>query len=495
MKPAFEVDKKGLAKLLARRGKHFAILELIQNAFDEDVTEVLVTLAPAEKYGSWKIKVTDDCPTGFADLSHAYTLFAESKKKNDPEKRGRFNLGEKLVIALCKHATIVTTTGAIEWNGKGRRSLRRRTDGGSCFTGTMRMTKAEVDTTIATIRSVIVPRDIRLTLVVNHKWVHLDRHVRLRSFEETLPTERADEEGYLRATKRKTAVEVYEPRDDEVGTLYELGIPVVETGDTYHVNVLQKIPLNTDRDNVTPAYLKKVRTFVLNEMAYVMPREAATAPWVSEALGSKKVADEAVGAVLDHRYGDKRVIADPSDPEGTKLAVSRGYTVIQAGSFNRDQWDSVRRSGAALPAGQVTPSPKPYSDDPDAEVEKVIPEEKWTDGMRRVAAFSIALGKELMGATIQVRFVADITQPWGANYDRSLNGGRLCFNKGRLSTAWFNQDIDSGGVLRLLIHEFGHHFAGDHLSSEYHDTLCKLGAELTRLAINKPEFFEDERWS
>ena len=34
-KPAFEVDRKGLAKLLARRGKHFAVLELPQNALDE----------------------------------------------------------------------------------------------------------------------------------------------------------------------------------------------------------------------------------------------------------------------------------------------------------------------------------------------------------------------------------------------------------------------------------------------------------------------------
>jgi 3-(3-hydroxy-phenyl)propionate hydroxylase len=32
-----------------------------------------------------------------SDLTHAFTLFAESAKKGDAEKRGRFNLGEKLV--------------------------------------------------------------------------------------------------------------------------------------------------------------------------------------------------------------------------------------------------------------------------------------------------------------------------------------------------------------------------------------------------------------
>lgn len=39
------------------------------------------------------LTVVDDAPLGFANLSHAYTIFAESKKKGDPGKRGRFNMG------------------------------------------------------------------------------------------------------------------------------------------------------------------------------------------------------------------------------------------------------------------------------------------------------------------------------------------------------------------------------------------------------------------
>ena len=40
---------------------------------------------------------------------------------------------------------------------------------------------------------------------------------------------------------------------------------------------------------------------------------------------------------------------------------------------------------------------------------------------------------------------------------------------------------------RLLIHEFGHQYSGDHLSEEYHEALCRLGARLKRLALEKPE--------
>ena len=42
----FDVSKKGLAKLLQRRGRAFAILELIQNAWDEATRVLEVTLVP-----------------------------------------------------------------------------------------------------------------------------------------------------------------------------------------------------------------------------------------------------------------------------------------------------------------------------------------------------------------------------------------------------------------------------------------------------------------
>jgi hypothetical protein len=37
-------------------------------------------------------------------------------------------------------------------------------------------------------------------------------------------------------------------------------------------------------------------------------------------------------------------------------------------------------------------------------------------------------------------------------------------------------------VVRLLIHEFGHDYSGDHLSSQYHEALCRIGAKLFLLA-------------
>src|SRR5690348_10305169 len=96
----FEVDKRGLSKLLERRGKQFILHELLQNAWDEDVTDVNVNLRMLGN-GHAELIVEDNSPEGFKDLAHAFTLFAESDKKGNAEKRGRFNLGEKLVLALC----------------------------------------------------------------------------------------------------------------------------------------------------------------------------------------------------------------------------------------------------------------------------------------------------------------------------------------------------------------------------------------------------------
>ena len=133
------VDMDGLKKILERRGKVFAIFELVQNAWDENVTKVEVTLARPEN-GKSELIVTDDSPEGFRDLTDSYTMFAESYKKANPEKRGAFNLGEKYVLALCDEASITTTTGHVKFDADGRHpSGKAKLERGSEFRGSLRL--------------------------------------------------------------------------------------------------------------------------------------------------------------------------------------------------------------------------------------------------------------------------------------------------------------------------------------------------------------------
>lgn len=469
--PAFEVDKEGLSKLLEKRGKAWVAMELIQNAFDEDTTRVDVRITkPAGTRGFRSITVEDDNPEGFADLTHAYTLFAESAKKVDPEKRGRFNLGEKLVLACCKTATLTTTKGTIRWEGDGRSHARHRTDAGSVFTGLIRMGETEEIEVIRAIKTILVPEKIALS--VNGETV-----LHRRPFAEIrhkLQTEIADAEGYLRRTTRKTPVRFFATAPSETATLYEMGIPVVGIDCGFHIDIGQKIPLNSDRDNVTPSYLRTVQALALNAGFDRLEEDDSREPWVTEALGSELIEAPAVNEVLKHRFGDKRVIRDPSDPEGTKIAVSKGYTVIEPRSLPADVWSTIRRTDAAKPAGQVTPSPKPY--DPDGENLTTIERDSWDPSMVEFEKFAREVATIATGEIPTVTFADE--PKWG--YAATYGPGSLVVNVGRLGRSWTRRD-NREDQLRLLIHEFGHHYASDHLSSKYHDALCQVAA---RIALN-----------
>lgn len=481
----FQVDKEGLAKLLERKSKEFILYELVQNAWDTNAKWVEVNLASSNIKGYAKIEVIDDHPEGWKDLAHAWTLYAESEKKGDAEKRGRFNLGEKLVLALCRTASIETTTGGVSFDVDGRHSLRTKRAVGSKFSALIRMNQDEREAMTAAVMKLIPPAGVVTTF---NGGSPLPTRTPISTVHTTLPTEVADAEGVLRRSSRRTQVEIYEPLPGETASVYEMGIPVIETGDRFHYNVLQKVPLNSDRDNVTPAYLRELRTLALNATYETVKGEEATRPWVRDAAEDKNVSLSAVHHVVTERFGEKRVISDPSDPEGTKMAVAQGYTVIAPGSLSGAEWTNVKRFVAALPAGQVTPSPKPYS--PDAPPMDLVPYDKYTEGMKKIVKYAKDLAWKILGqdnfssSYIQVDVVSKATWPYAATY----GPGHLTFNLGRLGHAWFDlgprEDVD-----QLLIHEFGHHFSADHLSEEYHDALCRLGAKLMSLAMRQPEFF------
>jgi len=59
--------------------------------------------------------------------------------------------------------------------------------------------------------------------------------------------------------------------------IYELGIPVVDSGLPWHVDIGQKVPLSFERDNVTPAYLARLRAVVLELMHARIDTESANA--------------------------------------------------------------------------------------------------------------------------------------------------------------------------------------------------------------------------
>ena len=477
----FEVDKAGLKKLLGRRGKAAVLLELLQNAWDQEVTRVDVQIVKPRGSRCVKITVEDDDPEGFADLSDAFTLFAPSAKKSEPEKRGRFNLGEKLVLALCERAEIRTTKGTLRFDASGRTRTRRRTRAGTVFSAELPMATRELDETLVTLRRVISQPGV--TTRINGE--ALPSRESVARFALSLPTEIADTDGYLRSATRKTLVEVYTPFEGEEPTLFEMGIPVVATGDRFHVNVGQKVPLSMERDNVRPSYLRHIRTAVVNAMAEMLGDEDWNAPWVREALSDERIESAAAQAVIRGRFGEKAVAYDASDPEANKRAIAKGYQVVHGGQMSKAEWAAVRKIGALPPAGQVTPSPRVFSTDPDAKSLKMVAPDSWNEAERSRIALVRRLAERLLGERIDVTLASDPHWPFGACY----GSNQLILNRGKLGRAWFDGPVDER-VLSLVLHELAHHYEGDHLSSAYHEPICRLGARLALAVQGDPKLLE-----
>jgi hypothetical protein len=475
----FAADKDGLAQILEHRGKAWVIGELVQNSWDEDgVTEVNIWLTPIEGKPYAQLCVEDNSPEGWSDMTDSFTFYRASKKKGDPLKRGRFNIGHKLAMSICTVAEIISMNTAMLFDAKGRRPSKKRVSIGTRFTATIRMTRAEYAEVEAYILTLLQP-DGMATTFNGDNLIPREPEV---TFVDTLPTVTADEHGNIKPTRRKSEVQIFEPLADEVPMLYEMGIPVVETGDKWHVNVMQKVPLNTDRNNVTPSYLQKIRTAVLNRMVRELDDEETANTWVQAATEDPDIQDEVVDQYMDKRFGKKRVAYDPSDREANNIAVTKGYTVVHGNSMSSAQWKNAKRAEAILPAGQVTPSPKATFSSTGKDV--TIPREKWTEGMVEVAELAHALGKRLMGISIHVTMLND---PRGFNACYG-DGGDLSFNVRRLGKSWFNQMGEK--TLDLIIHEFGHEYASNHLSDEFYRALTRLGAKLAGVVYTEPELFK-----
>lgn len=480
----FTVDRKGLSKLMAGKPKDFVLYELLQNAWDENVTTVAMTLERIAGTPNVRLVVEDDSPDGFADLTHAYSMFAESAKKGVANRRGRYNAGEKLALSLASEATILSTKGGVRFDADGRHLLRKRRAVGSQVSVVLRMTTKEIEECVAAVGRLIPPAGIA-TLFNGEPLVH---RVALATPEATLPTEIGDAEGVLMRTRRRTRIEIHQPRDGEAGMIHEMGIPVVENGCRWSVDIGQKVPLNMARDNVTPAYLADVRALLLECMTPSLSVEDANAPWVREAVAAhgQTLPAETIERLATLRFGEKRVVFDPSDPEANLRAAAQGVTVVHGSQLGRNEWDAVRRAGAIRPAGQVTPSPKPYSED--GTPLRPLARETWTPRMKAVVAYFDRIAPRLIGmAVAPTRIVSDVTWPFVATYGPHSG---LVPNLGRLGHRWFDGPREP--MTELFLHELGHHYSPSHLSPGYHDALTQLGSKLVDMALSEPALFELE---
>lgn len=466
----FEVSKDGLKALQDGKSKTFIMAELIQNALDEDVENIKIEATYYRNLAT--ITVEDDSPTGFRDLRDAYTLFASCYKRPNPEKRGRFNSGEKFVFSISKKAIIETTSGTIVFDSKGRHSKRAKRDVGSKITIEVAMTKAEFQEIVEYINLLILPINIIVTFngnIVKPKMYD-------RDFTATLQTEHLKGDKFAK-TNRKTQVQLFDTGlTGGCAYIYEMGIPVCKIECEYSVNVNQRIPMGMDRDMVSQAYLKDLFAEVLNHTFDKLTSDNASNTWVRIGMSDDRVSKDAVKEVIKQRFGDKALAYTVGDAISNDDALANGHRIIHGAEMSKDEWDNIRKHDVLNSTqdkyGRGTCDWWDY--------------EPLTKGMKMVEKLARKIAKLTLHRDINVQFIeCETSNTHSATF--GIDG--LTFYVSALGEAWFNNPLDQK-VLNLIIHELGHD-GGHHTESGYHRTLTKIGAMLTLEALNNPAFFDE----
>jgi hypothetical protein len=469
--PWFVVDKEGLRKTLSRKGKAFAIYELLQNGYDENSTKVEVTLTEPRN-GKSILTCVDNAPLGYVDLSNAHTMFGESKKKTDPNKRGRFNIGEKYVLALCDEATVTSKTGRIIFKADGTRSHNNiRTKTGTEFRGELPLTIDEYNDMVRKVKLVIpaVQTVFNGTEIPKRKVLH--------EFSAQLPTEVADENGILRSKKRTTKVRLFEV---PIGGayLYEMGMPVVPIDCKWSVDIQQKVPLNIERDNVTPSYLKAVYQSILDERSEYLNEEDAAHAWVTTGLSSEKVSTKAIRNVVVKRFGKDAVIHDRNDLGSNREAAAAGRIVIPRGALTPEMRKNLVRAGVKKASAE-------FSTSVDAPI-GIIPEKDLTKPQLRYKEFVEKVAPLVLGRKLKkVQFANDPKAKLLGCTQWSPKDYIFTVNVAKHDVEDWERNYD------LFIHELAHHAVqrNDHLFEGFWRAVSDIGAKVARVALSHPRLF------
>ena len=431
--------------------------EVIANTFDaKDVSDVYFLAEPVRNRSRVKVTVIDNAPEGWANLDHAVTMYAPSTRRDDAAKRGRFNRGEKCFLAYVEKGTLETMSGTLEFNGdEMERHPRRKTDLGTTLKATVIMDRETFGAAMEVVHRIVPPKGV--TFQVNGGFINRPRVS--ATVEVTLGTVLFDGEA-LRPTRRQCEIEIW-PSNDGKCWIYEMGIPVVEVEGDYHVNVGQKVPLNVNRDNVTPAYLRELRAHVLDAMVTEVAPERLAAAWVADAL--PKVADTTLTTTLDRQYGKDRVAFTPGEPESNTRATAAGFTVVPANAITGAARQRAKDLGA-LPSSASMFSTGRIDTSPDGVAP--IPVEQWTDHMENIATYAMALAEHLGVVCRAVQWY-----PREAGLRGAWSGNVLSLNISVVGDELTRLDA-------LLIHEFGHSRSANHFSDEYFQALCHFGARM-----------------
>ena len=208
----------------------------------------------------------------------------------------------------------------------------------------------------------------------------------------------------------------------------------------------------------------------MNEVFTDIEEDESSAVWVREAMANKHINSDAVKEIVQKRYGDKVVVANPFDPNSVDEAIAAGYKVITGSELSKEEWanlkeyDTIRSSSEVFSRKTITSTP-------------VEPDKN----MLEVAELAKKIAKRCMGIIIKVSFAKwdGVSAQYG---DRTLS-----FNVKALGKSFFDPSL-SRNAIDLIVHEIGHE-KGQHTETSYHEALTEMTGKLVMIALDDPKFF------
>jgi len=469
----FEVDVEGMREFHGGRKGWQLAKELVANSFDESTTFCRFQLT---HNGNVAHLIVEDDGPGFRNASDAYTILGSTYKRARPDLRGRYNLGEKEIIAIAKSATIETTGIRIIFaeNGERREETTNRTKG-TLIKLVLPWSAKKVEQTVAKMKRLLPPQNV--TYTVNGDTVPYREPY--KTFEATLETVLLSK-GYMRKTMRKTEVHLYKMGFQDPPMLFELGIPVQRIDCAFHVDVRQKAPLTPNRDVVKTTYLKDLYAEVLNHTIDEVPEEKISQPWVRQAVEDTRTTPDVVKAVMKKRFGDKALLWS-SDIRSNERAAESDYEIIRPKTLSTTERERFVSVGGLQHTSDVFPS--------DTEVDKRSKDVEPNPSMQVIADYAKRLAKVLVNRNVTVRFYSLFGEGVAACYSRTF--GILSFNVATLGYEWFDQGI-TADTTAIILHEIAHQAKDPDYEHGrvFRRTLEALAGKTVMLALEQPALFK-----
>jgi len=340
----FGVDiKKRAAKVRSHPLPHI-IKEALSNSLDAGATTIAISCKRADGKrrdgdGLRAFEVT--CTDNGAGCDDPEILRRVGSTTSDlhAETRGRFGQGLIDIIAASECAEIRTLGHRLVFDGNGCRvtAIRNKVSGLS-LTVTLRHGGEGFEELGDYFGSVILPDGVTLTFN--------GREIQQRVPERLIPGIRLSTKVYdpakgrVRSCQRTTTVEVH-PQHGGSPMIYELGIPVDELPWQlpYDINVLQKTPLDTDRNMLPDKYKAKLVSLLVNPMSEDyerLMRQSKSVPTElqQEEGNADNLSDDAQRTMIremtgaEHEDIVRRNPFDKNDPDEAGELEHKGYKPV-----------------------------------------------------------------------------------------------------------------------------------------------------------------------